>query len=114
MIPAYYHAPTNEGSDEDARSRRTVRIDVQLRVAGATGPAGSSLASDPAHHGSRVAAALAAIRHAVYQFRPPVDSARATVARVAAASAVHDSQRAAADGAAGLQPAVSLVRGVRH
>ena len=47
------------------------------------------------------------------QFRPPVDSAREAVARAAAASPLHDPQRAAADGATRLQPAVSLVRGPR-
>ena len=51
---------------------------------------------------------------AVYQFRAAVDPAGEAVARVAAAGALHDPQRAAADGAAGLQPAVSLVRGPGH
>ena len=59
-----------------------------------------------------LAPAVAALRAALCADRPPVDSARAAAARVAAAGAVHDSQRAAADGAAGVQPAVSLVRGL--
>ena len=41
---------------------------------------------------------------------PPVDSARAAAAGAVAADLLLDSQRAAADGAARLQPAVSLVR----
>ena len=94
------------GADERAR------IDVQLRLAGGAGAAGSSAARDPPDHRSGARAAVAALRHAVRQFRPAVDSAGAAAARAAAAGALHDSQRAAADGAAGLQPAVSLVRGL--
>src|SRR5438093_11210963 len=41
----------------------------------------------------------------------PSDRAREAAARAAVAGAVHDPQRAAADGATRLQPAVSLVRG---
>ena len=44
--------------------------------------------------------------------RPSIPPGEAA-ARAAAAGALHDPQRAAADGAAGLQPAVSLVRGAR-
>ena len=50
------------------------------------------------------------VRHPVCEFRAAVDPAGEAVARVAAAGAVHDSQRAAADRADRLQPAVSVVR----
>ena len=46
-------------------------------------------------------------------FRAPVDCAGEAAARAVAAGALHDPQRAAADGATRLQPAVSLVRGAR-
>ena len=93
------------GADEQPGSMFSY-VSLEERV-----PARSSAAGDSAHHRSRARAALAAVRHAVYPFRAAVDSARAAVARVAAAGALHDPQRAAVDGAAGLQPAVSLVRG---
>ena len=59
-------------------------------------------------------AVVAALRSAVLDDRPAVDSAREAAARVAAADAVQHSERAAADGGARLQRAVSLVRGPEH
>ena len=56
-----------------------------------------------------LAAAVAAVRSAVLDDGPAVDPARAVAARVAAADAVQHSQRAAADGGAGLQRPVSVV-----
>ena len=57
--------------------------------------------------------AVAALHEDVLGHRPAVDSARAVAARVAAAGALHDSQRAAADGGDRLQRAVSLVHRAR-
>ena len=45
---------------------------------------------------------------------PPVDPAREAPARLAAADALLGAERAAAHGAARLQPAVPLVRGAEH
>src|SRR5215203_1564590 len=104
--------PLTKGAD-DAWSRRATGIDVQLCVAGSAGAGGPPVARDSSDYRPRARAALVALRYAVYQFRPPLDSAGEAVARAPAPSAVHHSQRATADRADRLQPAVSLVRGAR-
>ena len=96
------------GADEQPGSMFSY-VSLEERV-----PAGPSVARDSPDHRSGAGAAVAALRRAVREFRPAVDSAGEAAAGAAAAGAVHDSQRAAADGATGLQPAVSLVRGPRH
>ena len=53
---------------------------------------------------------VAAVRADVLRYRPAVGAAGEAVAGVAAAGALHDSERTAADGATGLQHVVSLVR----
>src|SRR2546427_8358187 len=68
----------------------------------------------PADHPLRVMRPLvdAVLRELALLARgPALDRAREAAARSAVTSAVHDPQRAAADGATRLQPAVSLVRG---
>src|SRR3954447_15000556 len=99
-IPSYYDPPTEGGH------RRVAGRDVQLRVAGRAGPGRPSAASDSADHRPGIGAAVAPVWGAVREFRAPVGAARAAAAGAAAASALYDSQRATADGAARLQPAV--------
>src|SRR4029450_1861675 len=67
-------------------------------------------------HGKRDASlegALAAVLEAVLEVGTTVDSAGKASSRVVVAGVLHDSERAAADGATRLQPAVPLVRGAR-
>src|SRR4026209_2685157 len=97
-----------------AWGRPTARSDVQLHLAGSPRAAGPSPPGDPRSDGRGAAGAVAALRGAVCARRPAVDPAGAVAAGPAAASALHGAQRAAADGAARLQPALSLVRGVEH
>src|SRR5687768_4651239 len=101
---AYYHA-------SHARSPPRARLDVQLCVAGA---AHSERSSAPGNSRPRRGGAgrhVARVRPAVCHDGTTVDPAGAAAARAIAAGLLLDPQRAVADGAAGLQPAVSLVRG---
>ena len=97
------------GADEQPGSMFSY-VSLEERV-----PAGSSVAGDPPDHRSRAGAALAAASaRCMCNFGRPSIPPEKLLRALAAAGALHDSQRAAADGAAGLQPAVSLVRGPGH
>src|SRR3954464_512871 len=110
ILPYYASCHSTKGAT-DAGSRRAIGIDVQLHLAGGARAGGPPVACGSPHHGSRPRSDLAAIRPVVCAVWAAVDSARAAVARAAAAGAVYDSQRATADGAVGLQPVVPVVRG---
>jgi hypothetical protein len=102
------------GGECHARGRSAPVGDVQLHLAGEAGAEGSPAAADPGDGGSGSGRALAAVRDALRPDGPAVDRPREAAAGPAAAGALHGPQRAAADGAAGLQPAVPLVRGAER
>ena len=86
--------------------------DIQLRIAGVPDSGGPSASSDPATGGRGARAAVAPLRWYLRERgRSAVGSAGAAVAGAAVAGAVHDPERAPADRADRLQPAVPLVRG---
>ena len=110
-IPAYYDGLTHEGSRgcvEPTSNRDRCSATSRWRIAC---PADHPLRAIRRITDHALARLSPRVRPPVCPVRPPLDSARAAVARLAAAGAVYDSQRATADGAAGLQPAVPLVRG---
>ncbi len=115
MIAAYYHAPTVlEGSDRMRGPDEQTSHMFSYLVARAARAPGPSAAGDPADDGRGAGGAVAALRPDVLGHRPAVDSARAAAAGAAAAVALHDAQRAAADGGDRLQHPVSLVRRAGH
>ncbi len=77
-------------------------------------PARPSIAADPADGRCRAEVTVTGVRSDLCHVRASVDCAGEAAAGVAAADVVHGSQRADADGAAGIQPAVPLVRGPEH
>ena len=115
VIPSYYHAPTSsEGSDrmrgpDEQTNDMFSYLSPEERVR-----AGSPVARDSPDDGRGAPGAVAALHDDVLGHRPAVDSARAVAARAAAAGALHDSQRAAADGGDRLQRAVSVVHRPEH
>ena len=111
MIPAVLRCSRPSGRERaDARRRSAPRRDVQLRDARSACPGGPSAAADSPDDRRGAAAVVAAIRPVVLDDGAAVDPAREVAARVAAADAVQHSQRAAADGGAGLQRSVPVVR----
>src|SRR5437763_7128269 len=89
-------------------------IDVQLHFAGATCTAGTSAASDTRDRGCGVERVVAGVCATLRGEWAAIDRAGEAAAGLAAASAVHGAQRAAADGAVELQPVVPLVCGAEH
>src|SRR5450755_556963 len=97
-----------------ARKRYSTKCDVQLRFGGAPRAGGSSSAVDPSHGRCGVERIVAVVWADVSGLGPALDRAGKAAAGAAVATAVFDSQRAAVDGAAGIQPVVPLVRGTEH
>src|SRR6202035_3347541 len=104
----------SQGSNEHARTRRADRTSVQLSVARATSPGGPPVAGHSPDDRSRPGETVPEVHEDVFDDRPSVDSAGTVAASIVAASAVHRSQRADADGAIGIQPAVPVVRWPEH
>src|SRR5437016_6072619 len=118
-------AGADEKFDYDARktprggahARRWPRISathVELRAARAAGPGRTSAAAAAGHGRRGPPRAVAGVRSALFQGRTPVDSPRALAAGSVAAGALQRAQRAAAHGAARLQPALPVVCGPGH
>src|SRR5260370_38256664 len=93
-----------------ARRRSPASRDVELPCAGAAGAAGPSAPPDPRDGRRDPGRAVPRVREALLPGRSPVDPAGEAVARPAAAGPLQHAERAPADGATGLQPALSLVR----
>src|SRR2546422_7956863 len=86
----------------------------ELRAAGATHPVRPSPAPPAGHGRHDPGRTVAPVRPAVFQGRAAVDPARAPAAGPAPAGALQRAQRAAPHGAARLQPALPVVRGLGH
>src|SRR5665213_2245249 len=97
-----------------ARRRSTTEWRIQLHFGGAASPAESSAETATEDGGRGVGGTLAALHQDVRQAGTALYRSRKTVAGAVAASALHHPQRAAVDGAIGLQHAVPLVRGAEH
>src|SRR5580700_8789411 len=95
-------AQGDEVSKRDARRRSATGWGVQLYQSGAAGAAGSSLAGDSAPGGRGAEPVVNPVRPVVRVHGTAVDSPGEAVAGAAAAGAVRQAQRAAADGGAGL------------
>src|SRR5258705_8656928 len=104
------HPPS--GGRGGARKRSGSGFDVQLCVAGGADYGGSSAAADARDGGRGAEAAVAPVFAPVRRLREAVDSAGALAAGLVAPGSLLDSERAAADRAAGVQPALSVVRGL--
>src|SRR6186997_802628 len=107
-IPTYYDARTYQRSEPHAWSRRAAGVDVQLRVPRGARAKGSSAARGPSNHRPGPGASVPAFRCPLCAFRPAVGGAGEAAPRVTAPGALHHPQRAAADGAARLQPPLPL------
>src|ERR1700681_1940789 len=94
-----------------ARKRYSTKCDVQLRFGGAARARRSSSAGDPGTGRCGVERIVAVVWADVPRLGPALNRAGKAAAGAAVATAVFDSQRAAVDGAARIQPAVPLVRG---
>src|ERR1019366_6440913 len=97
-----------------AWTRRTAREHVQLHFTGEARALRSPLAAAAGDGGRGVRGDVAAVRPAVLALRAAVDCAREIAAGATAAGALQRAERAAADGAVGLQLAISVVRGLEH
>src|SRR5437016_2362129 len=97
-----------------ARKRYPAKRDVQLRFTGTASPCGSSVAADPEDGGRGLERIVAIVCAHVCGLGPAFDRAGKAAASAAAAGVVFDSERADADGAAGIQPVVPLVRGTER
>src|SRR5882672_4154004 len=104
------HPPS--GGRGGARKRSGSGFDVQLCVAGGADSSGSPAATDARDGGRGAEAAVAPVLAPVRGLREAVDSAGAPSASLVAPGSLFDSERAPADRAAGVQPAVSVVRGL--
>src|SRR5450755_998684 len=96
----------------NARKRHSAKCDVQLRFARATSSRGSSTAADPDDGGRGAERTVPIIWENVSGLGTAVDRAGKAAAGAAVATAIFDPQRAAADGATGIQSAVPLGCGV--
>src|ERR1700680_1489938 len=94
-----------------ARKRYSTKCDVQLRFGGTPRARGSSSAVDPGHGRGGVERIVAVVWADVSRLGAALELPGKASAGAAVAVAVFDSQRAAVDGAARIQPAVPLVRG---
>src|SRR6266478_1260449 len=94
-----------------ARRRSAAGRDVQLYLTRQESAAGPSVAADSTHRGSGFRATVTAVQQALCTRWSAVDRSGEAAACLVGAVAVLGAQRAAADGAAGLQPAVPLVCG---
>src|SRR6267378_2580376 len=99
------------GGRGSAGKRSGSGFDVQLCVAGGADSGGSPAATDARDGGRSPEAAVEPVRAAVRGLWETLDSAGALAAGLVAPGSLLDSERAAADRAAGVQPAVSVVRG---
>src|SRR5260221_12315043 len=104
------HPPS--GGRGGARKRSGSGFDVQLCVVGGADSRGSSAATDARDGGRGAEAVVAPVLAPVRALREAVDSAGASSASLVAPGSLLDSERASADGAAGGQPALSVVRGL--
>src|SRR5208283_260097 len=102
---------TRQRGVKDAGKRSRAGWDVQLRLDGGADSRGSSVARGEADGGRSASRPLEKVRVALLHHGSPLDSAGAALAGAAAAGALLGPQRAAAGGAARVQPAFSLVRG---
>ena len=91
---------------EDARGRRV----VQLCGSGGAGSGGSPAAGDPGAGGRGPGGIVGGFRASLFAHRPAFDRAGEAVAGAFVAGLLHHPFGAPADGAAGLQPFVPLVR----
>src|ERR1039458_8562883 len=89
--------PRKIGREDDARRGSTAGSDVQLSFAGAAGTTGSSAARDTRARGCGAGRAVARVCAAVRGERTAIDCAGEVAAGVAAAGALHDPERTAAD-----------------
>ncbi len=87
-----------------------MRRSVLVCELGGTGAGGSSAARDPGDRGRGAGDVVAGVRAALFDAGPAVDRAGAAAAGAVAAGVLRHPLGAPADGAAGLQPAVPLVR----
>ena len=94
-----------------ARRRPATGSDVPLRIAGAASAAGSSPAADPREGGRHPAREVAAVGPLGFGGGAAVDCAGAAAAGLAVADFLLGAERAAAEGAVEVQPAVRLVGG---
>ena len=97
-----------------ARIRQPTECDVQLLVAGAAGPCGSSVATDSGDGGSGIEGTIAKIQRDLLGDRTPVDPTGEVATGAVVASTVHSSQRAVINGTAGIQLVIPMVRRFEH
>src|SRR5713101_2625498 len=97
-----------------ARRRSAAGRDVQLYLTRQESAAGPSVAADSSNCGSGFRATLTAVQKDICTCGSTFDRSGEAAAGLVTAVAVLGAQRAAADGAAGLQPAVPLVCGTEH
>src|SRR5665213_271213 len=96
------------------KRRSTTKWSLQLHFGGATSPPESPAEAAPENGGRDVGGTLAPLHQDVREAGTALHRSRKTVADSVAASALHYPQRAAVDGATGLQHAVPLVRRAEH
>ena len=94
----------------DAGRGRTRRRAVQLRGFGGAGSGGPSAAADPGTGGRGARGSVGGFRAALFADGPALDRVGEAFAGASAAGVLRDPFGASADGAAGLQPFVPLVR----
>src|SRR5712691_8427851 len=109
-----YDARNSYQGGAHAGGRSPAGRDVELPVAGAARARGPSAPPDPGDGGHDPGRAVPRVRHALFSRGAPVDPPGEAVAGAAAAGPLQHAQRAAADGATRLQPALPLVRRAEH
>ena len=115
MIPSYYDAPDRQERSISMRGDDPRHESMFSYITPETACARRSpAAADSPHDRRGVGPAVATVRSPVFDDGPALDPAGAVAARVAAADSVQHPQRAAADGGARLQRALSLVRRPEH
>src|SRR6266851_2984642 len=109
-----YDARNSHQGGAHAGGRSPAGRNVELPVAGAARTRGPSAAPDPGDGGHDPGRAVPRVRHALFPGGAAVDPAGEAVAGPAVAGPLQHAQRAAPDGATGLQPALPLVRRAEH
>src|SRR5487761_2139385 len=97
-----------------ARRRSTTKWSLQLHFGGTASPPESPAETTTEDGGRGIDGTLAPLHQDVREAGTALHRSRKTVAGAVVASALHHPQRAAVDGATGLQHAVPLVRGAEH